>query len=629
MEGTLLTNVQLTKVEPERLCQTQQVLHEIVHQAVRALVEQRSLQRLQVSDELVLARVCVLLRRQSRHCLDVVPNVHNDRVPARVLQNLLVQLQLLVDQAEVLLQAVLHDGQVQPVGLHGVLAQIGEVLGNALDVHLLKVLHEGGVDGVEGGAVGEARAVLGDALEVLRNDQAALQQRRSLGGLGAHKRVAVAVAPDPGAVLDAAGHVQVHAAQGAAPCVVLLFAQFVVSLRLTHRAVNLRQGVLGEGVHVHGGVKQGVRVVVQPGHHLVNHRRSAVAHLVRAPQRLNLTLNLGFQAAAALLAESRVLQLVELVEDASQGHVHNLAARLGGVGSEHRQILQGVQLLLQFTGGHAGVLELSEGFVEGSHPELLHLPALHLVDAALAHAVLGVLLHHVEQRRQQVEHAHHARQQLRVHLGDVAHQLRVQAGLDGAALRLSLETILQVSSHLYHLRPVMLRHHNFHHPGHHRHERLNPLVHLLLLHIQLCLLDSLRLALGIQDDLQLLPHAIPHALGHLTAGVHLNLEHVKSLVICGGDLGIQHSNVHLVQGSSEVVQQSRAVVRSYHNEGVLPLRYIIQYNVCLDLHIARAVSARTLVSRVCRCGSQANTLNLSRVFCSAILKRRCSTLKLY
>eukprot|EP00959_Pyramimonas_sp_CCMP1952_P231312 4834984-Pyramimonas_sp.AAC.1 len=89
-------------MEAERLRHADQILHHARHQARGALLGQRAAQHVQVLEELLLVRVCVLLGVAAVDLVDVVRDVDQHGGPAGVVEDLVVALELVVHQAQIL-----------------------------------------------------------------------------------------------------------------------------------------------------------------------------------------------------------------------------------------------------------------------------------------------------------------------------------------------------------------------------------------------------------------------------------------------------------------------------------------------------------------------------------------------
>mmetsp|Transcript_14040 Transcript_14040/g.30000 ORF Transcript_14040/g.30000 Transcript_14040/m.30000 type:complete len:614 (+) Transcript_14040:1481-3322(+) len=566
-------------MEAEGVRHADEVLHDGGHQPGGALLGEGTAEDAQVLQELLRAAVRVLLRVAAVHGVDVVGNVHQHRGAARVVHDLAVALQRPVHQPQVLADAVLHDHHHDAVRLHMERLCCGDALGDGLHLRAPHPRHELGVHPAELGGVGEAGGGGCHAAQVLRQDDARLHQRRRHGGVRLHEGVAVAVAPNPRPELHAGGHVQPQLLQRVCDPVGVILEEVL--------AVHLGEGGLGVLVELEGGVQDGELVVLQAVDDLVQHRGLGLAHLVRPPQRLHLTLQLRLQAALEGGVEAGIVDVHEEVVHAAERVHHHPPARLRGVRRPHRRVRQLVQQALELGGGDARLLEVGEDVEEGAVGEAHLLALVEVVGALHAHAVAGVLLDGVEDGAHQVEVAHHLQQQPGLHVLDEPHQLRVQPRV--VRLPELLEAVHEGVGVHHDGVAVVLHHHHLQR----RDELRVQLQHDLPQPVLEVLLGS---ALGVDSVtghvLEALPDGFPLGLRDLGAVSVLHAEDVQHLVACGGDLRVEHVDVKLAQGRHHVAEKAQAVLGGQDNLGALLVRGVVKHEVdsvlLLEQSLARA-----------------------------------------
>mmetsp|Transcript_9084 Transcript_9084/g.30097 ORF Transcript_9084/g.30097 Transcript_9084/m.30097 type:complete len:230 (+) Transcript_9084:1663-2352(+) len=205
MHGGLLADVELHHVEPEGLPEADNLRELLVapaHDRAEAALNQ-----VEVLEHLLLTAVAPVRGGDAREVVDVVLEVHEQLVGVAVLELLLQRAEAQVDGAQGLLHAVADNTQFHAEGLvlerlraRDLVPKLAEVAGDRLAKLHRNLHHLGGV--------GEGVLQLAEAAHVLRQDHAALEQRRHAGGVGLHVRVAIAVAADPRPEADEGGDLE-------------------------------------------------------------------------------------------------------------------------------------------------------------------------------------------------------------------------------------------------------------------------------------------------------------------------------------------------------------------------------------------------------------------------------------
>ena len=184
----------------------------------------------------------------------------------------------------------------------------------------------------------DLRQMVGPA-DVLFENDLGLHAQRLARGIRGNERIAVAVAADPGAETNKAGHRN----DGA--------AVFVFAIDVNHGALEVT--IIGGN-----GLEQAALKIVQAHLDFVGDARFVRANLVGQPQQFDLQLQRVHQVVVFEGAEARIRQRVDDFEDLALVIHDGAAAGLGRVRGKHGLVEQAVEQCRQLIGFDALLVEL-------------------------------------------------------------------------------------------------------------------------------------------------------------------------------------------------------------------------------------------------------------------------------
>ena len=290
-------------------------------------------------------------------------------------------------------QLAQHDREKLPVGLAGIAGLDLLRLAAALQ-HPLELRPEARRHGKHALGDGQRLGQTDDPLAIMPQRGESVLPQRPGGDLSGHPRIAVAVAADPGAILQEGRQLE-------------LLAGVILLERGIDQAEQLRRLL-----------EQGFVEEVQPARDLVLHGRLLQMQLARHPDELDLVAQIVDESGALAFGPARHLELAQQQVDLAIFLQHGDALGFGRVRGDHRPDAQARQQRLDFLRRDPGVGRFGEDMSEGATQRIAAARALDL--AAAAHR--GILIGNGEKLEPDT-----------LRLQRAGHQFRGEAGNIGAA----------------------------------------------------------------------------------------------------------------------------------------------------------------------------------------------------